>query len=88
MYMKFLTFIYYYDLKSNLTRKILKKYCYINYEKYKNKKIDWKFSFASKIGYLVILITKYGVISVKESALTNEKKRKSSLEARKFQLEE
>jgi hypothetical protein len=36
---------------------------------------------------LVIFITKYGIISAKESALTNEKKIKSALEARKMKLE-
>jgi hypothetical protein len=37
---------------------------------------------------LVIFITKYEVISAKKSANANEKKRKSSLEARKMKLEE
>jgi hypothetical protein len=36
---------------------------------------------------LVIFITKYGVISAKESENTNEKKRKISLEARKMKIE-
>jgi hypothetical protein len=36
---------------------------------------------------LVIFITKYGVISAKESAHKYEKKEKSSLEARKMKLE-
>jgi hypothetical protein len=36
---------------------------------------------------LAIFIAKYGVISAKESAHSYEKKRKSSLEARKMKLE-
>ncbi len=69
-------------------KRVLKKCSYIYYEYYKTQKTDCKFflCFKNWLG-LVILITKYGVISAKESANTNQKKRKSSLEARKMKLE-
>ncbi len=54
----------------------------------KIKKIDCKFCFASKIGLVWSYLSQnMGVISAKESTNTNEKKRKSSLEARKMKIE-
>jgi hypothetical protein len=45
------------------------------------------FLLLQKLPCLVIFKTKYGVISAEESANANQKKIKSSLEARKMKLE-
>jgi hypothetical protein len=54
----------------------------------KIKKIDCKFCFASKIDLVWSYLSQnMGVISAKDSTNTNEKKSKSSLEARKMKIE-
>ncbi len=54
----------------------------------KIKKIDCKFCFASKIDLVWSYLSQnMGVISAKDSTNTNEKKGKSSLEARKMKIE-
>ncbi len=59
---------------------------YFKYKKQEENRLEISFGFQNWPSQ-VIFIKKYGVISAKESAHKYEKKRKSSLEARKMKLE-
>ncbi len=82
--------IYNYDFKNYFTQKFVFEKILLDIFKVQEirRKSNINFLFFQNWRSLAIFIAKYGVISAKESAHSYEKKRKSSLEARKMKLEE